>query len=349
MGLNQFAATKAVATDGSLELAPSAALLGEVRVGPGCIVAQGAVIRSVGSSVQIGAHSALLENAVVIGRPELPTYVGRKVVFGHRCLVVGAMVGDLCEIGNSAVLLAGARLGNRCFVGEGALIPEGMAIPDDMVLVGRPARVLRRAERADFERLARLRGFDLSLSMEPMTTVSGAEAAGAEMGKLFAYQDKHPSVACSAILFDSAEVTGDVIIGEETIIGAGVKIIGDSHGPVRIGARVQILENTVLHLLPDNALIIEDDVVIGPGAMIHGCHIRAGSVVEPGAIVCDSSYIGRNCRVKAGSLVKQRAVFEDGAVIEGFPGVQVETLPRPQPLPAWALRREDLASLTRRT
>src|SRR4030095_9173549 len=107
------------------------------------------------------------------------------------------------------------------------------------------------------------------------------------MGRLYAYKDKQPQVAASAILFDTAEITGDVVVGEETIIGAGVKIIGDSHGPVRIGAGVQILENTVLHLLPDNELVIEDDVAIGPGAMIHGCHIEAGSVVEPAGLVCD--------------------------------------------------------------
>ena len=85
------------------------------------------------------------------------------------------------------------------------------------------------------------------------------------MGRLYAYRDKTPQVAESAVLFDSAEITGDVVVGEGSIIGAGVKIIGDSHGPVRIGARVQILENTVLHLLPDNELVVEDDVVIGPG------------------------------------------------------------------------------------
>ena len=85
-----------------------------------------------------------------------------------------------------------------------------------------------------------------------------------------------------------------------------MKIIGDSHGPVRIGSRVQILENTVLHLLPDNELIIDDDAVIGPGAMIHGCHIGRGSIVEPGAIVCDGSVIGAESVVRAGACVKQR-------------------------------------------
>ena len=80
------------------------------------------------------------------------------------------------------------------------------------------------------------------------------------MGQLFPYRGILPTIDPSATLFPTAEVTGDVVVGARTIVGAGVRIIGDSHGPVRIGADVQILENTVLHLLPDNELILEDGV-----------------------------------------------------------------------------------------
>jgi carbonic anhydrase/acetyltransferase-like protein (isoleucine patch superfamily) len=124
-------------------------------------------------------------------------------------------------------------------------------------------------------------------------------------------------------------------------IGAGVKIIGDSHGPVRIGNDVQILENTVLHLLPDNELIIDDRAIVGPGAMIHGCHIGASSVIEPGAIVCDGSVVGSNCVVRAGAVVKQRSRLADGTEIDGFPAVEVGRIDPPE-LPAWALRPDDL-------
>ena len=150
-----------------------------------------------------------------------------------------------------------------------------------------------------------------------------------------------PTIAPTAVLFDSAEITGDVVIGERTIIGAGVKIIGDSHGPVRIGDDVQILENTVLHLLPDNELVIEDGATIGPGAMIHGCHIGAGSVVEPGAIVCDGSVVGAGCVVRAGAVVKQRSRFGDGVRIDGFPAQDVGRIDRPG-RPAWAFSIDDL-------
>ena len=168
------------------------------------------------------------------------------------------------------------------------------------------------------------------------------------MGELYAYRDIAPTIAASAFLFPTAEVTGDVVVGERSIIGAGVKIIGDSHGPVRIGNDVQILENTVLHLLPDNDLILEDGVIVGPGAMIHGCRIGAGSVIEPGAIICDGSSLGAGCIVRAGAVVKQRSRFAAGTDIDGFPGVDVGRIPAPPATPRWALRHDDLPVLAPR-
>ena len=167
------------------------------------------------------------------------------------------------------------------------------------------------------------------------------------MAQLYAYRAITPTIAPSAVLFDSAEITGDVVIGERTIIGAGVKIIGDSHGPVRIGDDVQILENTVLHLLPDNELIVEDDVVIGPGAMIHGCRIGRGSVVEPAAIVCDGSEVGPESVVRAGACVKQRDRFGARAVLDGFPARAVGTLDAAPPLPAWAFPADAVTAIRR--
>jgi carbonic anhydrase/acetyltransferase-like protein (isoleucine patch superfamily) len=329
-------------------VATSATVLGLLRIGPGGVIAQGAVVRSPAGAVEIGASSALLENSVAIGTSAFPVTVGQKAVFGHRCLVVGAAIGDLSEIGNGSILMPGARIGRRCFLGEGTVIPPGTVVPDEAVVVGRPGRTVRRAGEADFRRLAALRGGDLSLPSYLLQPHAGTLPAGATMGKLYTFRDKEPRVAPSAVLFDTAEVTGDVSIGADTIIGAGVKIIGDSHGPVRIGERVQILENAVLHLLPDNELVIEDEVVIGPGAMIHGCRIGRGTVVEPGALVCDFSTVGAESTVLAGACVKQRSKFGPRAILDGFPARQVGVLAAAPQLPGWALKRSDLASLSRR-
>jgi carbonic anhydrase/acetyltransferase-like protein (isoleucine patch superfamily) len=326
---------------GSLRIARSAVVLGTARFGEGSVLAQGAVIRSRGMGVEVGTGSAVLENSVVVGTSTIPTTIGRRTVFGHRCTVIGAVVGDLCEIGNASILMPGARVGDRVFLGEGTLVPSETTLPSDVVAVGRPARVVRSASADDLRRLAALRDGDLSVPPSTAITVGSTEERTV-MGQLYAYRRTLPTVAASATLFPTAEITGDVVVGERTIIGAGVKIIGDSHGPVRIGRDVQILENTVLHLLPDNDLIIDDGVIVGPGAMIHGCRIGARSIIEPGAIVCDGSALGAGCIVRAGAVVKQRSRFEAGTEIDGFPAVDIGHMSEPPEMPTWALRRDDL-------
>jgi carbonic anhydrase/acetyltransferase-like protein (isoleucine patch superfamily) len=321
---------------GSPQIASSAVVVGAARLGEGSLLGEGAVIRSRDYGVEIGTGSAVLENSVVIGTITIPTTIGRRTVFGHRCKVVGAGVGDLCEIGNASTLMPGARLGNRVFLGEGTIVPAGMTLPSDVVAVGRPARVVRSASADDLRRLRALRDGDLSIPPSTAITVHDTRETIA-MGQLYTYRGILPTIAGSAVLFPTAEITGDVVVGDRTIIGAGVKIIGDSHGPVRIGNDVQILENTVLHLLPDNDLIIDDGVIVGPGAMIHGCRIGARSVIEPGAIVCDGSELGAGCIVRAGAVVKQRSRFTPGTDIDGFPAVDVGRLAEPPDTPSWAL------------
>jgi carbonic anhydrase/acetyltransferase-like protein (isoleucine patch superfamily) len=93
--------------------------------------------------------------------------------------------------------------------------------------------------------------------------------------------------------------------------------------------------------------VIEDDVVIGPGAMIHGCHIEAGTVVEPAAIICDYSRVRAGSLVRAGSCVKQRASFPAHSVLDGFPAEVVGTLDAPPERPSWALTRQALGTLVR--
>ena len=123
---------------GSPQIAGSAVVIGAARLGEGSLLAEGAVIRSDDAAVEIGTGSAVLENSVVVGTRTIPTTIGRRTTFGHRCIVIGATVGDLCEIGNASKLMPGAHLGDRVFLGEGTVVPAGMTLPSDVVAVGRP-------------------------------------------------------------------------------------------------------------------------------------------------------------------------------------------------------------------
>ena len=72
---------------------------------------------------------------MLVGWPEHPVEIGQRTVFGHRATILGARVGDLCEIGNGAILMPGARLVDGCILGEGALAPASSVIPHSTVLV----------------------------------------------------------------------------------------------------------------------------------------------------------------------------------------------------------------------
>lgn len=316
-----------------VKIQDSARIFGKMSLAEGSYIAQGAVLRSIDNSIEIENNSWVLENSVLIGSPSYPLKVGQKTVFGHKCLVIGATIGDLCEIGNGVIIEEGAQIGDMCIFGEGTLISKGMVIPSQSVVVGRPGRIIRKLTDQDKNMIKRMRGQDISLATYEENIVEGK---GDKMGKLYNYRDKFPQVAETAFLYDSAEVTGDVKIGENSIIGAGVKIIGDSHGPIVIGDNVHILENTVLHLLPDNELIIEDNVTIGPGCMIHGTTIGENSIIESGSIICDYSSLGKNTLVKSGSLVTQRSSFSDNLVLQGFPAKEIDKLDKKLERPVWA-------------
>lgn len=319
----------------NVRLDSSAKTIGKNRLGNGVYLAQGSVLRSNDDSLTIGNNTWILENSVLIGNKSNPLKVGQKTVFGHKCIAIGSEIGDLCEIGNGVIILAGSKIGDMCIFGEACLVPEGMVIPKESVVVGRPARIIRSLTEDDKAMITKMRSNDISLSGYIENLIE--EEEGEFMGKIYDFNEKYPQIANSAYLYESAEVTGDVIIGENTLIGAGVKIIGNSHGPVRIGNNVQILENSVLHLLPDNELIIHDNVTIGPGSIIHGTSIGENSVIEAGSIICDYSRLGKNTLVKAGSLVKQRSEFPDNVVLEGFHAKEVEKLTDLLTRPKWAI------------
>src|SRR5712691_5798272 len=127
-------------------------------------------------------------SAVVIGTPEHPVSIGQRTVFGHRAAIIGATIGNLCEVGNGAILMPGSRLGNGCILGEGTLVPPDTVIRAGSVLVGRPPHVIRSATDADRERLAVLRQHQTNLTDHPGTIVPGPMRAGERMGTLYAYR-----------------------------------------------------------------------------------------------------------------------------------------------------------------
>lgn len=294
----------------------SALIRGKVRIGRGFRLAYGAVLDAGENEVQLSNNAMVLENSLIKGTPNFPVKVGQYTIFGHRARVFGATLGNFCEVGNGVSIEEGAVIGDYCIFGEGTRIPKGAVIPDNSVVIGKDYRILRKTTPEDIAMIMALRGGKAALEDPCFFTLEDIRPGA--FPSIHSFRDKEPRIGASFI-DPTAEIVGDVIIGDDCRILEGVKIIGDSHGPVRIGNRVTIGSDSVLHLLPDNSLVIEDDVVIGARCIVHGCTLEKNCRIEDDVILCDNSFLGEGVTVLQGSLVPQRLSVEKGQRVEGYP------------------------------
>ena len=123
--------------------APSADLIGDVRLGARASVWFGAVIRADNTPIRIGEEANVQDGAVGHSDPGAPLTIGARVTVGHQAILHGCTVADDCLIGMGARVLNGAFLGPECLVGANALITEGKRFEEGGLIVGAPARLVR--------------------------------------------------------------------------------------------------------------------------------------------------------------------------------------------------------------
>ncbi|NDH50989.1 MAG: gamma carbonic anhydrase family protein [Betaproteobacteria bacterium] len=134
-----------------------------------------------------------------------------------------------------------------------------------------------------------------------------------------------PRLGASAWVADSAQVIGNVELGDGASVWFGAVVRGDNEA-VRIGRRTNIQDGSVLHSDVGVPLTLGDDVTIGHMVMLHGCTIGDGSLIGMGAIILNGARIGKGCLVGAGSLVTEGKEFADGSMIMGSPAKAVRAL-----------------------
>lgn len=124
-------------------LAPTAAIIGSVRLHAQCSVWFHAVIRADNDLISLGERSNVQDGAVLHTDPGLPMRIGNDVTIGHKVMLHGCSIGDGSLIGMNAVVLNGARIGREVLIGANSLIAEGKEIPDGVLVLGSPGRVVR--------------------------------------------------------------------------------------------------------------------------------------------------------------------------------------------------------------
>lgn len=129
--------------DSTAWVAPSADLIGDVRLGPRASVWFGAVIRADNTPIMLGEETNFQDAAVGHSDPGAPLTIGDRVTVGHQAILHGCTVENEALIGMGARILNGAVIGAQCIVGAGALVTEGKVFEPRSLIVGSPARAIR--------------------------------------------------------------------------------------------------------------------------------------------------------------------------------------------------------------
>ncbi|MES2973587.1 MAG: gamma carbonic anhydrase family protein [Pseudomonadota bacterium] len=134
-------------------VADSGQVMGNVEMGENASVWFGAVVRGDTEIIRIGRNSNIQDNAVLHADVDSPLTIGDNVTVGHQVMLHGCTVGDNSLIGIQAVVLNNARIGRNCIVGAGSVVTEGKEFPDNSLIIGAPAKVVRTLDDAAAARL----------------------------------------------------------------------------------------------------------------------------------------------------------------------------------------------------
>jgi len=145
--------------DKGVFIAPSADLIGDIRIGTESSVWFGCVIRADINSIYIGSNTNIQDLSMIHvdhytkedKSDGHPTYIGDDVTVGHRVMLHGCTIGNACLIGMSSTILDGAVIGTESIVGAGSLITKNKIFPPRSLILGAPAKVIRELREDEIE------------------------------------------------------------------------------------------------------------------------------------------------------------------------------------------------------
>ena len=134
------------------------------------------------------------------------------------------------------------------------------------------------------------------------------------------YKGITPAVPSTCYVDDSAQIIGDVVLGEHASVWMNAVLRGDVHS-IRIGAHSNIQDGSVLHGMKQQyGVSLGDYVTVGHSAILHGCTIEDRCLIGMGAIILNGAVIGAGSIIAAGTLIPEKTIVEPGSLWVGSPG-----------------------------
>jgi carbonic anhydrase/acetyltransferase-like protein (isoleucine patch superfamily) len=151
-------------TTGNYFIAHNASVVGDVTIGEQASFWFNAVVRGDVAKVEIGRRVNVQDGCVIHCDTDVPNVIEDDVTIGHRAVVHGVHVGQGTLIGMGAVVLSRTKIGRECLIGAGTVVPPGLEVPDRMLVVGVPGRVVRPVGEKDLEYMRWLTGHYIELA-----------------------------------------------------------------------------------------------------------------------------------------------------------------------------------------
>jgi carbonic anhydrase/acetyltransferase-like protein (isoleucine patch superfamily) len=146
------------------------------------------------------------------------------------------------------------------------------------------------------------------------------------MGLIKEYAGKRPRLGERVYLAETAAVIGDVVLGDDVSVWYNAVVRGDCNS-IRIGDRSNVQDNCAIHVTDVHyPTVLEEEVTLGHGAIVHGAVVRKGALIGIRATVLDGADIGESAFIAAGALVPPRAVVPARTLWLGAPARQARVL-----------------------
>jgi carbonic anhydrase/acetyltransferase-like protein (isoleucine patch superfamily) len=139
------------------------------------------------------------------------------------------------------------------------------------------------------------------------------------------YGQKNPKVDPTVFIAPGAYLIGDVTVKKESTIWFNAVLRGDE-GPIHIGERCSIQDNSTIHMYEGCPVIVEDEVTIGHNVILHGCKIGKRSIIGMGSTILDDAEIGEECIIGANTLIPSGKKIPARSLVVGSPGKVVREL-----------------------
>ena len=140
---------------GNCWVAPNAHVIGNVILGIDVGVWFGSVLRGDNDLIKIGNETNIQENTIIHVDPDCPVTIGNNCTIGHNAIIHGCTIGNNSLVGMGAIILNNAKIGNNCLVGAGALVTENKEFEDGSMIIGSPAKAVKKLSEEMIENMTR--------------------------------------------------------------------------------------------------------------------------------------------------------------------------------------------------